>query len=210
MTNYLNNLTEIFRLLMRPLVYLRIKNSRKNRIDTWIPLIFTIFLEPELLYFNKLNIFSEYGLVHGMSGLLQILAGFFITALAAVSTFPGSPAYPMEETLSGEGVYLVHSEDDIEELTRRRFLCLLFGYLGVVSIFLYLSGSLVMMIAPTLHNFIRDSHPHTSIVLKGLFLMIYIPTLSHMFASTLLGLVFRSDRIPNGAGIKPTLLDDGD
>lgn len=202
MSNLLQNLLELPRLLTTPMVYLRVVNSRKRRIDYAAPFLTTIVGLPCLLYFDRVNIFAVGGLVYGVNGLLQLLTGFFITALAAIATFPGTQSYPVDETLSGEGAKIVYGDEDEEDLTRRRFLCLLFGYLAFASLVLYLAGVIVMMIAPDLHQLAPRWEIAVRLGLRGLFLVLYLPVLGHIIASTCLGLVFLSDRIPGGANVR--------
>ncbi len=201
MTNLVSQFLELIRLLATPLIYLKVVNSRKNRIDYTAPLFATVGGLPFLIFFGDINIFSAGGLIFGVNGLLQLLTGFFITALAAIATFPGTSSYPVDEPLSGEGATLAHGDEDVEDLTRRRFLCLLFGYLAFVSLALYLFGMILIMIAPDLHMLTAKWGTAVRLGLRGLFLVFYLPIFGHVVASTCLGLVFLSDRIPGGVGV---------
>src|SRR5258706_8987546 len=79
-------------------------------------------------------------MVPAFTDLLQVLTGFYIASLAAVATFnkPG-----LDDPMAGDPPTL--REDycaitTVKPLTRRRFLCLLFGYLSWLSLFLYFIG----------------------------------------------------------------------
>ncbi|MCK1670190.1 hypothetical protein [Bradyrhizobium sp. 153] len=72
---------------------------------------------------------------------MGVLTGFFIAALAAVATFgkqemddpmPGEPPVRLEHTINTETYY--------ENLSRRRFLSFLFGYMAFLTLVLYVVG----------------------------------------------------------------------
>ena len=72
---------------------------------------------------------------------MGILIGFYIAALAAVSSFRNDT---LDRELSGRPVKLVNARQGKKKeeiLTRRRFLAVLFGYCAVLSICLYIAGS---------------------------------------------------------------------
>mgnify|MGYP000818453089 FL=1 len=127
--------------LSRPLAYLWIKekSGSKSVIDWYIPIILSSVVV--FLYYIlpvKTVIVGKDGLLTSMQGFLQIMPGFYLAALAAISTFnkvdldyklpPPSPTITIKE----KGV------DVVIELTRRRFLNYLFGYLTFISIALYI------------------------------------------------------------------------
>jgi hypothetical protein len=65
-------------------------------------------------------------MIQDYSNLLYVLPGFYIAALAAIATFN---APTMDVPLDGQNTELCSQEENIQtrKLTRRRFLCLLFG-----------------------------------------------------------------------------------
>ena len=195
-------LPESARYLLAPISYIKIKHSFKTQIDL-LALIAGIGIASVFTLITNINYFGEFGLVHGGNGLLQILVGFFITSLIGVATFPGSAAYPMDDPMRGEIATLRHSIDDIEELTRRRFLCILFGYLALTSLILYTAGATSMMIGPRLKVLLGSDPEFYITIMRITFSFFYIPLFCHVFATTLVGLVFLSDRIPSGVG-RPT------
>lgn len=83
------------------------------------------------------DIFGDHGIVQGVNGLLQILTGFYIASLAAVATFNKQS---MDEVMPGEPPIVDVRGGKIEQLTRRRFVCSMFGYLAFISLFVYLIG----------------------------------------------------------------------
>lgn len=109
--------------------YLAIQGTEKRTIDVWVPLLLTV---PTIAALYSLNagLLSERGLVPQLNGMLQVLFAFFVASLAAVATFANS-------ALTQPAIGLTLAD---KPLLRRQFLCYLFGYLSVLSLFLYLAG----------------------------------------------------------------------
>lgn len=166
--------------------YFRIRNTQKNRIDKWSLILG--FLISFSAFSPNFQIFGENGLTSEMGTLLAALAGFFITALAAIATFPGTKDYPLEKPLKGEGVFLRG-----DSLSRRQFYCILFGYLSEISIIL----AVLCSFFPLFIKIVPSSLLIPCVVLVGrfLFLGIVLPLFCHMLATFMLGLVLLSIRM---------------
>lgn len=181
----------LFSRLFRTLDYLRISHKSKNKYDYYAPGILTIFaiamyyilpLKPALL--------GTDGFVAKINGILQMLVGFYIASLAAISTFNKSD---MDELMDGTPPTLkdAHS-NSLERLTRRRFLSLMFGYLAFLSLFLYFSGisaewltnNIKLLCNGNLFRFVKIS-----------LLGFYIFCISNLIVTTLIGLYYMSDKI---------------
>ncbi len=129
-------------MLLRPFLYLRVTHSSSTLPWTnwWLPgLISAGLVAVAVLGAPDLNVFHPGGVFDRLLGFVQNLPGFFIAALAAVATFgrpdldrlmPGTPP-----TVS----VLYHGEPKIVELTRRRFLSLIFSYLTALNIVITLA-----------------------------------------------------------------------
>tara|TARA_R110000782_G_C14817047_1_gene413380 strand:+ start:3045 stop:3665 length:621 start_codon:yes stop_codon:yes gene_type:complete len=179
--------------LFRPLDYLRIKHAAKRKYDLFIPFWLSVILTGSLIVLPKSPvIFGEGGLLEITGSLLGILTGFFIASLAAVSTFNKQG---MDDEMPGEPLILLvfeRGEEVPKKISRRQFLCLLFGYLSFICVFLYLMGgaamltvdSMVLLIKPALHS-----------VAKWGFVFVYLLIFSNLLITTLLGLFYLSDRI---------------
>lgn len=127
--------------LIKPLAYLSIKHKQKQFIDWKLPcasaLIFTIFAHFMIASTGaeaKANLGET--LVADVLTFTQSLPGFYIAALAAIATFnkPGmdqkmpEPAPTLDIKKNGKTITI--------EMTRRRFLCLMFAFLTAESILL--------------------------------------------------------------------------
>lgn len=182
------------RRLLTPLSWYHLRFDEK-RIYLWyipipISIILTIFI---FIFPARLNIFGEYGLVHGAAGLLQILAGFYIAALAAVATFDRDG---MDEIMSGKAAEIWdRRKEKWQKLTRRRFLCLILGFLAISSIVVYLMGMMSMIIAPAF----RVLSSQISVdIFRILFIFIYSVLFCQILITTAYAFYYLVDRIHRG------------
>lgn len=119
-------------LLMRPFSYLAIKSSAKDKrvVDWLIPFVLASGLS--LLFFLSGGKQGQF--VGGtVLGLLQILPGFYIAALAAVVVFN---RHDIDRHMPQPTPTIKDNDGDIVSLTRRRFLSMIFSFLTAQSILL--------------------------------------------------------------------------
>lgn len=178
--------------LLSPLDWWRVRHPAVRALNWVVPGVFSLALGA-LVFFApvKVNLFGEFGLVHQANGLMQILSGFYIASLAAIATFnrPG-----LDETMKGDPPRLRRSGTlKEEELTRRRFLCLLFGYLSFASITLYVIGASAMIAAPVMAEGVAEGFART--VLRVLFTGSFGFLLAQLFLATVLGIYYMAVRI---------------
>ncbi len=181
------------RRLLTPLSYLRIEREDKVKDELIIPLALTFLsIGSLLLLAGKIPVFSEKGLLSFIVNYLQIVSGFYIASLAAVATFdkdsmdkpmPGLPT-TLPRTMKGVAV--------TENLSRRRFLCFLFGYLSLLSLILYFSGSGLILAAPHIKTLISAN---LVVYLKWMVVFFYLMVTYNLLVTTLLGLYYMTDRI---------------
>ena len=143
------------------------------------------------------NVFGEYGLVHGVNQLLQLLVGFYVAALAAVATFsrPG-----LDDPTGGDPLIL---DGKISEpLSRRRFACLVFGHLAVVGFSLYVVGLFAMAMAPSMRDLVGNVTVHigsvtvaVGAVMRVVFAWLHLVVSAHLFIVTLYGVYFLALRV---------------
>lgn len=179
--------------LCRPLDYLRVIHPAKWKYDYFIPTGIAVVLCGAYYALPvSPSLFGCDGIVYIVTDLLKILVGFYIASLAAIATFnkagmdKSMPGIPPTLTKSRRG------KRKQEELTRRRFLCLLFGYLSFMSMAVYFIGAVSGLVAPSITAFLSD---FTISVLRLAFVLIYLFLASNLFVTTLLGLYYMTDRI---------------
>ncbi|MEN4905661.1 hypothetical protein [Rahnella bonaserana] len=186
--------------LLSPLNYLKIKHEEKEWYDYYLPLIGALIIT--CIYFflpEQFKLIGSNSLIYQVNGLLQVLIGFYIAALAAVSTFgnstidnvmAGTPP-TLEENFRGNMLKV--------KLTRRRFICYLFGYLALVSFALFSLGLVSSLIGQNLSHWLSQVAPAWGfITAKTAFVFVYFAILLNIVTTTLLGLYFLSVRIHQG------------
>jgi hypothetical protein len=179
--------------LLRPVSYLVIRDSSKWKIDWVIPVIFASITLIVLFGIPvRPTIFGSSGVLAQLSGLLQILPGFYIASLAAIATFnkENMDEYMPEPTPTV--TIRVSGHQFPIRLTRRRMLSLLFGYLSFLSLFLFLAIIAANVVAPSAKVFLPSEMHKVAI---SIFVGMYSLLFWHMIAVTLFGLYQLSDRM---------------
>lgn len=135
-------------LIFKPLNYLSIRWDNgvinKTRFDFIIPITVAIFVSSitTIIWFfigtEKSNVFTN-DLTYYLICFLQTMPGFFIAALAAISTLNSST---MDQPMAGDPPkekYVEHNPYQVFwiDMNRRRFLARLFSYLTFISIALF-------------------------------------------------------------------------
>jgi hypothetical protein len=146
--------------LFRPVTgYLSIQHPTKPIVDWVVPgvlsLVATVVV---VLVRGKINFYGAGGVVSLLLGYIQNLPGFYIAALAAIATFPrveidqilaGNPA-PKIVNVDSQG------NESVIELTRRRFLCLMFAFLTAECIILTVLSALGLSVAAPIRGAVSD------------------------------------------------------
>ena len=173
------------RRLMSPLSWLRVQGPGMRRYQFGLPLILAILLSCAIILPSpRISVLGPVGLVATVNGLLQALIGFYIAALAAVSTFslPG-----LEQAIIGSPIVL-----NRRQLTRRQLLSLIFGFLSLVALCLHLAGSAALLGQTAIRSALD---PRWLLLCRGGFTFLYVLGLSQLFVTTLLGLDYLAIRL---------------
>ncbi|HEE0139754.1 TPA: hypothetical protein R8G72_000830 [Citrobacter youngae] len=173
-----------FKKILTPIDYIRIKHPEKRVFDIFIPVIISTLITTLIFCLDRpISIISKDGLISVINGILQILSGFYIASMAAVATFqkPG-----MDSVMDGTPPTLKG-----KDLTRRKFLTYLFGYLAFASIIMYLIGGGIQLMSPTLSHTQWIKVPWVKITFVGIYLFI----ISNIICTTILGMYFMIDKM---------------
>jgi hypothetical protein len=182
-------------LLTRPFYYLKISHQFKRRADWALPGLLSLITVVLLWLFSfgsPVGVWNSGGLVEKILGFVQGLPGFYIAALAAIATFNKldidkkmpAPAPKMHIQVRGVDQYI--------ELTRRRFLCLMFAFLTAESILLIV----LSIFGAALHEPIKALLPTYWIYPVSLAaITIYFFVFWQMIVVTLWGLYYLGDRL---------------
>lgn len=177
--------------LTRPVSYLTIEDPSKWKIDWLLPaIIAAVITGGFLLLPDRPGLYEHENLMDEFQGFLQILPGFFLASLAAIATFNKEdldyhlpkPTPKIEIQLKGRPLTI--------ELTRRRMLCYLFGYLTFLSVFLYLAVVLGAAVEPSYYELFNNS-----LFIKTALFSIFNLFFWQMIVVTIFGLYQLCDRI---------------
>lgn len=127
--------------LFRPVAFLKIGHKDIDSIRWRLPIIVSFILTVALCVFHfgmDVNLFSDKGFFERLFGILSILPGFFIAALAAVATFGHEDMDNYLPTPSATLGYNERGETGVYQLSKRQFISLLFSFLTFESLFLFL------------------------------------------------------------------------
>ena len=135
--------------LFKPLRYLSIRaddSGGKFKTDIMMPLLIALILSSLFVYLKvnyQIHLFiTDEILTQNIIGLFQTLPGFYIAALAAISTFPSTS---MDQDMPEPTPYLGEKgTPSCDRMTRRRFLSYMFSYLAYISIITLFSTAITV------------------------------------------------------------------
>lgn len=176
-----------------PLKFLAIKHAEKWKFELLLPAIAcAIACLPLLSSTFRGTALGEFDILGKSLGFVSPLAGFYIAALAAVATFGRAE---MDEPMSGDqSVTLRHTRAGVkyeEDLTRRRFLSFLFGYLAFASLVITVIGVSYAVFDKFFLGDYKDIRPY----LFSIFWVFYTFLFGNVLSNTLLGLFYLTDRM---------------
>ena len=139
--------------LLRPFAYLTVRHQ--SRLPLWINVVLPTALAiaaslAAALLGEKLNVFGPQGLLDRLLSFVQTLTGFYIAALAAVSSF-NSPHLDRVMPTPAPTMRVKHNGvlQDVPA-TRRRFLTSMFAYLTALSFIFSLAAIFALTVATPL------------------------------------------------------------
>lgn len=177
--------TPAWKRLVAPVRYLAIKHDIKPRFDWGWPVLLTaVTMLVFWLLPKKPELLGEAGILKGVRDLIGLFAAFFVAALAAVATF-GRPS--LDDPMEGTTPTL-----DGRDLSRRQFVCYLFGYLAILAFALFLSIVFAQIIAPSLRTLLSSD---VMWWLKAITGTIFVFAFWNMIVTTLLGIYFLVERV---------------
>jgi len=176
--------------ILTPLTFLRLQSPDLRAYQWMIPALLAL-IGLAVFYLLPVSppLFTEKGLVNTVNGLLNTLIGFYIAALAAIATFNN---VNLDKVMKGRPPTLVtirQGEKSEEQLTRRRFLVMLFGYCAFLSIMLFAFGVVSLLLAPSMAKIAWLP------ALRLVWLLVYFAMAASLFVVTLLGLHYLIERM---------------
>jgi hypothetical protein len=180
--------------LFTALSFLKVRSSDLFWFQWIYPTLFCVIIQTFFwLLPSKPQIFGNAGIVNSINGLLNALIGFYLAALAAIASFPNNTLDQLMKGRTPEIYIRRGGSKNLEKLTRRRFLCILFGYCTFVSILIYFIGVTSSLLLPSLSSITFFISWKT--FFKFSWLSIYFFLVSSLLITTLLGLHYLVDRM---------------
>ncbi|WP_269515355.1 hypothetical protein [Brevundimonas subvibrioides] len=195
-----------FRQLATPCNYLRIRHGEdvfrsKLVYDLILPgLLAGGTLAVALICDMPLSVLEDKELFGAMSGLLAILIGFYMAALAAVSTFDRAG---IDNKLEGHDALLSVRRTDgrgrvDKKLSYRQFISYLFGYASFLSFIIYVALFLGKSVWSKMEAAVRQIRFGPEVMVYGIEPLSFYLTAFFMwqlFLVSLLGIYFLAERI---------------
>lgn len=177
-------------MLLSPLKYLVIRHPFKRTWDFVYPAISTLIVIAVIYVFPKIeNIFGvSNSYITGLTSILVVLGGFFVASLTLVAT---APSAVLDTPLLGHPQITIGRSERV--LSRRAFLCYLFGYLSFSCFCLVMIGYFATLVAPGLNanQFVKAHQRWFELP----FVAAYTYWVFQVFFATLVGLYYFSERL---------------
>lgn len=159
---------------------------------------FSVIISVACIFFCSIllpiNFFGKEGIINNLGNFASILIGFYITALGVISTFEGK-GLSLDDIIPDErgSMYTYDAMDRELKLTRRKYLCLMFGYLSFIAIICYLSSVVINYLAVIIKQYISNFYIFMGI--RSVVIVCFFIIFTHMIIVTLEGIYYISYRI---------------
>lgn len=181
--------------ILKSFRYLQIKHPHKWRVDWLIPAIFAAAaLYWSHSYIGVHLISAPNGFADRMLSFLQTLPGFYIAALAIITTLRNPRLDKIMDGIPPEIRVLQRGKKNTIQLSRRRFMALLFSFLTALS----LSAVVFSIAYISAHNLLIDKEPDFftySDIAKYMIGYTYFFMVFQLFIVTLWGLYFLGQKL---------------
>lgn len=193
-------------LLLTSLRYLRLRDEKGRRLafrNLIATFIITALLSAPFIFMATANYFHKDGFVDKVGSFSSVLTGFYVAGLLAVATFSATMGNLDGAITVGRIILPARLPNDLpRELTRREYVCAIFGYLSFLSLFTTLLAISVVTLAeacPPLRDFSAYQGDRHIFVSKDVFraipIMFFSLLVAHLTIVTCHGLYYLMDRL---------------
>lgn len=194
------------RILFTPLRYLRLRGADERRLATRnlrATISLAAILSVPFLLATHSNYFHKDGFIDKVGSFSSVLTGFYVAGLLAVATFSAKLG-DLDTPMDVGPAILPKTEPDEEDvwLTRREYVCTIFGYLAFLSLFTtLLSISIVILTSgipaiPDVDFSVRNWQFHIDReIFRSLPIVLFGLLVAHLAVVTCHGLYYLMDRL---------------
>lgn len=180
-----------------PLRYLALKDDQKRHLF-WRDLLGVMVLATFLsapFWLTDANYFGNGGFLDKFGGFAGVLTGFYVAGLLGIASFLGASPSLDEEIQVGK-IYGPPKNGAPNPLSRREYVCSMFGYLSFLSLAISVAALLLVVITDPLAQYMAGHKKHWAYLLTSGFLVFLVNfVLAHMVATTCHGLYYLIDRL---------------
>ncbi|QYM66720.1 hypothetical protein K1X80_16845 [Pseudomonas sp. So3.2b] len=176
--------------LLRPFGYLSIQHPYKWIVDWLYPLVLSaITVSAVCLAGSQAAAYGSGNLISLILSFVQSLPGFYIAALAAIATFGRTDIDNIIPEPTPKVIVRFRGTTNIVDLTRRRFLAMLFAFLTAQSIVIVILSIFLLSYGKAIYVFSYAEFP-VGIYLSGVILLAYFLMFYQMTVATFWGLYY--------------------
>lgn len=189
--------------LFYPLRYFSLVNNEKRHIDLWPTAMLALLISAPFILLDGLPFFHKDGFLDKILVLTSALTGFYVAALVAAATFDHPD---LDKVFKAGPIALISNDADgnkiSEHLTRREFVCTIFGYLAFSSFVISLLAAFFIAVSTYDHETaakVRFIGPFIGgqylDITRGVVLLMFAAAIAHLAVVTSLGLYYLMDRL---------------
>lgn len=189
--------------LTYPLRYLALKDEsgRALFLRNKLSIVSLTIIIAAPFIFAHLNFFGDRGFLDRIGSFLSVLTGFYIAALVGIASF-ASTLGDLDEVIESGKIKINPGTENEVDLTRRQYVCIMFGYLSFISLFLSVFSVLAISIVETRgiitellkYDFCKNLK-WIYIPLRMTLILLFCVVISHMLLTTCHGLYYLIDRL---------------
>ena len=188
-----------------PFRYLTLKDENgKFLIRNDVPYLFLFILSisTPFIFLPNANFFHSDGFLDRVGDFSSVLTGFYVAGLIAVATF-ARRLHGLDGIIQIGKIKFRHKKSEEPEfLTRREYVCSMFGYLSVLSLGLTITTIALVIISDAIPDFYKVNFQvynlnmslHRSVV-RAIFIIFFSIPLGHLAVTTFRGLYYLVDRL---------------
>ncbi|MHC8386797.1 hypothetical protein ACYZTM_01750 [Pseudomonas sp. MDT2-39-1] len=176
--------------LLRPFGYLAIQHPYKWIVDWLYPTILSLITVATIcIASNQTITYAPGSLISLVLSFVQSLPGFYIAALAAIATFGRSDIDNVIPEPTPKVIVRFRGLTNIIDLTRRKFLAMLFAFLTAQSIVVVILSIFLLSFGKAICTYSYLGFP-AGMYFSGILLFVYFLVFYQMIVATFWGLYY--------------------